>query len=52
MVGGNLPNLGDFYEEIRIKALFSWGQCEPCVTLWRRKIKRGFGVLLKHSIPW
>jgi hypothetical protein len=34
VVEGNLPNhLGDFKEEIRIKALFSWGQCEPCVWL-------------------
>lgn len=24
MVGGNLPIVGDFYEEININALFSW----------------------------
>ncbi len=34
MVGGNpLNHLGDFYEEIRIRAPFSRGQCGPCVVL-------------------
>jgi hypothetical protein len=33
MVGGNLPNkVRYFYEGISIRALFSWGQCRPCVV--------------------
>jgi hypothetical protein len=51
MVGDNKPNhLRDFLLEIRIKALFSWVQCGHCVVLLRRRIRRGFGGLLKHSI--
>lgn len=50
MARGNLPTVGDFYKEININALISWG--EPYVTLWKRKIKRTFKELLKHSIPW
>ncbi len=51
MVGSNLPNhLEDFLMGIRIRAIFSWGQCGPCVTLWRRRIRRGFGGLLRHLI--
>jgi len=31
MVGGNPPNhLKDFWEGIKIRALFSKGQCGPC----------------------
>jgi hypothetical protein len=46
-----LPNhLRDFEERIRIRALFSWGQCEPCVTLWRRRIKGGFERISWHLI--
>jgi hypothetical protein len=47
MVRGNLPNhLGNLYEGIRIRALFSWGKCGPCVALWRKRIRGGFEGLL------
>jgi hypothetical protein len=50
MVGGNLPNhLRDFKEGITIEVLFSWGQCGPCVVLWKRRIIRGFEIFLWHS---
>jgi len=35
---------------IKVRALFSWGQCGHCVVLWRRRIKKGVGALLKHLI--
>ncbi len=43
MVGGNPPNhLGDFQEGIRIRILFSKGQCGPCVW-YLGKGNRGSG---------
>jgi len=40
MVGGNPPNhLGNFYEGIKIKALFSKGQCGPCVVCGEEGLK-------------
>jgi hypothetical protein len=36
VVGGNLSNhLGDFQEGIKKRAIFSWGQCGPCVVCER-----------------
>jgi len=47
VVGCNPPNhLGDLYEMIMIRTLFSSGQCEPCVILLRRKIRGEFGGIL------
>ncbi len=44
MVGGNPPNhLGDFEEGIRIRALFSRGQCGPCVICGERGLGEGLG---------
>jgi hypothetical protein len=48
MVGSNLSNhLRDFKEGIKIKALFSWGQCGPRVVCG----KGGVGGFLIYSIP-
>jgi hypothetical protein len=50
MVGSNPPNhLGDFEEGIRIRALFSRGQCGPCVWYVEREMKgseRGWEIHL------
>jgi hypothetical protein len=39
-LGGNpsnhLEDLEDFWEGIRIRAMFSKGQCGPCVVLWKK----------------
>jgi len=44
MVGGNPPNhLGDFYEGIKIKALFSRSQCGPCVECGEEGLKEVLG---------
>ncbi len=48
---GNAPNhLGDFYEGIRIRALFSKGQCRLCVASWRMKIRGSVGGLLEERL--
>jgi hypothetical protein len=44
MVGDNPSNhLGYFKEWIRIKALFSRGQCGPCVVYGEGGLKEGLG---------
>jgi hypothetical protein len=46
VVGGNPPNHpGDFSEGIRIKALFSKGQCGPCVVCKERGLGKWLGGL-------
>jgi hypothetical protein len=33
-----------FLKGIKIRTLFSWGQCGLCMALWRRRIRRGFNI--------
>jgi hypothetical protein len=50
MVGGNPPShLGDFYEGIRIRALFSKGQCGPCVVCGEEGLKEVGEDWERHS---
>jgi hypothetical protein len=32
-----------FLKRIKIRILFSWGQCGLCMALWERKIRGGLG---------
>jgi hypothetical protein len=44
VVGGNPPNhLGNFQEMIRIRVLFSKGQCGPCVICGEEGLEEVLG---------
>ncbi len=52
-LGADLPNhLRDFYEGIKIRALFSWAQCEPCVVCKKGGLEVEWGISQGGNLVW